>query len=119
MTLVDIYDSWLPKEYYYLGHLLFWMLPIVLLQWIFFFRILRRHLREIVLIPFLLGTYLIITDVFAVKWGIWFFDEDLILGINPLGVPIEEWTFFYLTVLLVVQSFVLFLPESLRRKNVS
>lgn len=119
MTLVDIYDNWLPKEYYYLVHLLLWMLPIVVIQWIFFSRILRPHLKEIVLVPFILGSYLIATDVFAIKWGIWFFDEKLILGINPLGVPIEEWTFFYLTALLVVQSFLLFLPNHLRRSTQS
>ena len=111
---MDIYASWLPDHLYYLVHLVLWMGPIVLLQWAIAPKILWNHRRAVVLVPAILGTYLIATDVVAVAFGVWFFDKNLILGFNPLGVPIEEWLFFYLTALLVTQSFIMFLPDSLR-----
>lgn len=112
--MMNIYESWLPTHLNYLVHLLLWMLPIVVLQWIAFHRILLPHLRILVLVPALLGTYLIATDVYAVAEGIWFFDKNQIIGWSPFGVPIEEWIFFYLTSLLVTQSFILFLPQPFR-----
>ncbi|MGF1531795.1 MAG: lycopene cyclase domain-containing protein [Puniceicoccaceae bacterium] len=111
---MDIYHAWLPTQATYLFHLLFWIGGIILLQWIFFWRLFLGNWRAVLLGPFLLGTYLIATDVVAVKLGIWYFDPQRILGLNPLGVPIEEWLFFYLTAALVAQSFVLFLPASYR-----
>jgi lycopene cyclase domain-containing protein len=111
---MDIYESWLPKNTYYLVHLLLWMGPIVLFQWAIAGKILWRHRAILAKTTLILGSYLIATDVLAVYWGIWYFDKELILGINPLGVPIEEWLFFYLTVLLVTQSFIMFLPNRYR-----
>lgn len=111
---MDIYASWLPTKFYYLVHLLLWMGPVLLLQWVIAAGILWRHRIVLLKVTLVLGSYLIATDVLAVWWGIWYFDKNLILGINPLGVPIEEWLFFYLTVLLVSQSFIMFLPDSLR-----
>jgi lycopene cyclase domain-containing protein len=108
---VEIYAAWLPQHLYYLVHLVLWMLPIAVLQWVAFHKILRPHLKAIIAIPLALGTYLILTDMVAVHYGVWGFDDRLILGFNPGGVPIEEWLFFYLTALLCVQSFLLFLPE--------
>lgn len=112
--MVDIYQSWLPSQGYYAFHLLGWMLPIVVAQWLVFRRLLWAHRWPLLATTLLLGTYLIATDVVAVFYGIWYFSDNLILGVSPLGVPIEEWCFFYLTVLLVAQSFVLFLPSRYR-----
>ncbi len=111
---MDIYASWLSSPFYYLVHLLLWMGPVLLLQWVLARGILWRHRSVLLKVTLVLGSYLIATDVLAVRWGIWYFDKNRILGINPLGVPIEEWLFFYLTVLLVSQSFIMFLPNSLR-----
>jgi lycopene cyclase domain-containing protein len=125
---MNIYQDWVSFQGYYAVHLFLWMLPVVILQWVVGFRILLVHWRELILVPLVLGTYLIATDVVAVAQGVWFFDnkaapgwpegaESLILGWKPFGVPIEEWAFFYLTALLVVQSFLLFLPKDLRRSS--
>lgn len=112
---MDIYESWLPQKAYYAFHLFGWMLPIVIAQWIAFRRLLRANRKPILYAVLLAGTYLILTDMVAVYYGVWHFDENLILGFNPGGVPIEEWCFFYLTALLVAQSFVLFLPPRYRK----
>lgn len=111
---MDIYQSWIPGKAYYLVHLLLWMGPVLILQWAIAWKILSRHRAILAKVTLILGTYLVATDVLAVAWGVWHFDKNLILGINPLGVPIEEWLFFYLTVLLVTQSFIMFLPDRLR-----
>ena len=125
----DLYQGWLPKNFYYLFHLVAWMGPVVLLQWAIGWRILRANARAVILPVLLVGTYLVLTDIVAVALGIWYFDPDLILAglaanqppgivaflLAPFGVPIEEWIFFYLTALLCAQSFVLFLPDRFRR----
>lgn len=125
---MDIYASWLPANLYYLVHLVLWMGPIAILQWMVFPKILRPRAKGIFATAGIVGSYLILTDIVAVSLGIWFFNEALILRgyfaegeapllrflAAPFGVPIEEWLFFYLTALLVAQSFVLFLPEEQR-----
>ena len=110
---MNLYSS-IPDTWHYAFHLLVWMLPVLLLQWAVGLRILLANWKPVVFTPLLLGTYLIFTDMAAVRFGVWHFDEEQILGISPGGVPIEEWAFFYLTTLLVVQGFLLFLPEKYR-----
>lgn len=122
---VNIYADWLPSHAYYAFHLLAWMGGIVALQWLGFGRLLWRNRLAILGPTLILGTYLILTDIVAVHFGVWHFDYALILAgavetswakflLKPLGVPIEEWLFFYLTAMLVAQSFILFLPTKLR-----
>jgi lycopene cyclase domain-containing protein len=106
-----------PTSANYLVHLVLWGGLVFVLQWAIGFKILRPQLRVIALTTLLLGSYLILTDVVAVAFGVWFFDPQQIFGFSPLGVPIEEWLFFYLTSALVVQSLILFLPEQYRLKR--
>lgn len=99
----------------YLQHLLLWMLPILIGQWIIAGKILRRNLKAILIPAVFLGTYLSIADSVAIRSGIWFFDPIQTLGITLGGyLPLEESLFFFLTSLLVSQSLVMFLPEHLR-----
>lgn len=116
---MDIYESWLPSKAYYAFHLFAWMGPIIALQWLGFWRTLWPNRWPMLKSVVIVGTYLCLTDIVAVHYGIWHFDETLIFGFSPGGVPIEEWAFFYLTALLVAQSFVLFLPERLRRTSLA
>jgi lycopene cyclase domain-containing protein len=122
---MDIYQGWLGDSAYYAFHLLAWILPIITLQWLAFRRILWPNRRVILLVPIIAALYFSATDVIAVSEGVWYFDnaaapgwatgtQSRHLGLVLLGVPVEEIAFFYLTALLVTQSFVLFLPERLR-----
>lgn len=99
----------------YLQHLLLWMLPVLISQWIIAGKILRKNLKAILIPTLFLGTYLSAADSYAISVGIWFFDPNQTLGIT-LGsyLPLEESLFFFLTSLLVSQSLVMFLPDSLR-----
>ncbi|MDK3156721.1 lycopene cyclase domain-containing protein [Kamptonema cortianum] len=105
-----------PKPTNYLFHLLAWMLPILILQWVIAWKILWRN-RTLVFWPAIaFGTYYTIVDFVAVHSGVWYFDPAQNLGIHFLGVlPLEEILFFYITALLVSQSFVMFLPDRLRK----
>ncbi len=98
----------------YLFHILFWMLPVAALQWALSWRSFRRNLKAVLLPPLLAGSYYTIADSFAVRDGIWYFDPAQILGVFLGVLPIEEVIFFFLTALLVSQSFVMFLPKRYR-----
>ncbi|GAB4240561.1 MAG: lycopene cyclase domain-containing protein [Candidatus Methylacidiphilales bacterium] len=106
---------WAQARYHYAWHLLFWFLPLIVLQWAFAWPILLPR-WDLVLIPTLLiGSWLSFADWIAVRQGIWFFDPAQITGLK-IGhiLPWEEIAFFYLTSLLVAQSFLILLPETLR-----
>lgn len=95
-------------------HLL-WIFGVILLQWGIAGRILLRNARAILLPTLLIGTYYSLSDVVAIRAGIWHFDENMVSGITLGPVPIEEVIFFFATALLVAQSIVMFLPVRYRR----
>lgn len=99
----------------YLLHILLWMVPVIALQWGFAWRAFLRNGRAIAIPTLAVGTYFSLADAVAVRAGIWFFDPRQILGIHIGPLPIEEILFFYVTALLVAQSFVMLLPRALRR----
>lgn len=102
-------------ELTYAWHLGVWFIPLIAAQWVFAFDVLASCVGAIAASTMIIGTLLSLADVWAVKHGIWFFDERQILGWKVLGIlPLEEVAFFYLTSLLVAQSIVLFIPVSLR-----
>ena len=92
----------------YLVILLLWSVPILLLQWAVAGRVLWAA-RRLILATFLLcGTYLSLADHFAIGRGIWQIHEEGILGWRLQGhLPLEEAMFFYLTVLMSAQGFVM------------
>jgi lycopene cyclase domain-containing protein len=115
-TGMVIFFRFFPEKYYrYARHLLGWFLPVIALQWAVGAPLFREHLLVLFLAAFMFGTYYTAADLVAVRDGVWHFDEAQITGIK-LGrvLPWEEIAFFYLTSLLVAQSFLLFLPASAR-----
>jgi lycopene cyclase domain-containing protein len=101
---------------HYAWPLLYWFLPVIVLQWVIAGDILWLERWPIILLPTLgIGTYLSLADYYAVGQGIWFFDRKQITGRYIAGIlPWEEVAFFYLTSLLVSQSFVMLLPDAAR-----
>jgi putative membrane protein len=106
---------WKTSRFHYAWHLLYWFLPLILLQWAFAWPILLPRLDWIVTATLAIGTWLSFADWIAVRQGIWFFDEAQITGWK-IGriLPWEEIAFFYITSLLVSQSFLILLPETIR-----
>jgi len=99
----------LPVSWTYLWHLLFWMLPVVFIQWAMGGFLICNGL-VVIGTTVILGTVLCLFDVAAISRGIWYFDDTKTLGLKIGGVlPLEEALFFYLTSLLVAQSYLLFL----------
>ena len=102
-------------KWHYFLHLTRWAVPIIALQWLVGWRVLRGNLRA-VLAPALVGTlFFSAIDEVAVHAGVWFFDPAQVLGWWVGWLPVEEVLFFFLTGLLVSQSLVLLLPARLRR----
>ncbi len=103
------------SRYHYLWHLLYWTLPVIFVQWVIAWDVLLPRLELVGVATLFVGTYLSLADICAVEEGIWFFDEKQIFGIKWLGkLPVEEILFFYITSLLVAQSYLILLPEGLR-----
>ncbi|MDX2217087.1 MAG: lycopene cyclase domain-containing protein [Oculatellaceae cyanobacterium bins.114] len=93
----------------YLGLVLAWAVPIVTLQWAIGAGVLWR-MRRIWLLSTLPPTvYLWVADRVAIGNEIWHISETYTTGIQILGLPIEEATFFLVTNLLITQGLLLFL----------
>jgi lycopene cyclase domain-containing protein len=57
------------------------------------------------------SVYLWIADRTAIALGIWDISDRYSLGLDPLGLPVEEAVFFSLTTWLCVQGLAMLLPE--------
>lgn len=99
----------------YAWHLLYWFVPVIVIQWVFGWPILGPRISIIAFASLSIGTILVLSDLWAVKRGIWFFDEKQITGHKAFGIlPWEEIAFFYITSILVSQSTLLLLPAAAR-----
>jgi putative membrane protein len=92
-----------------------WFLPVIYAQWILAPPLFLGHAGLLALLTAVFGVYYTLADLTAVRAGIWFFDEKQITGAKLGGIlPWEEIAFFFLTPLLVAQSYLLFLPDDFR-----
>ncbi len=107
----------LQPKYHYLFHLLYWFSPVLVFQWILAGRLLWTNVLVILIPAIFAGSWLSFGDMVAIKENIWFFDESQILGIKLKRIPVEEILFFYLTSLLIAQSYVMLLPAISQIEN--
>lgn len=91
----------------YLGLILVWFAPPVLLQWLFDPLTLLRQYSTVLLGTMIPATYLTLVDSFALSDGIWNISPETVTGLNLGNVPLEEFVFFTVTSLLVTQGLVL------------
>jgi putative membrane protein len=92
-----------------------WFLPVIYTQWVLAPFLFLAHARMLTAIMLGFGVYYTVADIVAVRGGTWFFDEKQITGVKLGGIlPWEEIAFFFLTSLLVAQSYLLLLPVELR-----
>ena len=95
-------------KYSYLVLLLGWALPVILLQWVVAGRALWRARRLLFATVVLCSLYLSLADHFAIARGIWQIQEAGIIGLRFRGhLPLEEALFFFLTVTMSAQGFVM------------
>jgi lycopene cyclase domain-containing protein len=102
-------------KWHYFLHLTVWTVPVVAGQWAIGWRIFARNRPAVFWPPLIATLFFAVCDSVAVRQGIWFFDPRQILGWHLGPLPVEEVLFFFLTSLLVSQSFVLLLPARYRR----
>ncbi|MFD1513144.1 lycopene cyclase domain-containing protein [Halomarina rubra] len=93
---------------YYLGAILVWAAPVLAFQWGFGGHALWASRRPFVLAVAVPTLYLWVADAVAIALGIWVINSEFTTGLAPLGLPVEEATFFLVTNLLVVQGLLLF-----------
>lgn len=98
----------------YADHLLFWFVPIIVVQWAFGWQILTAYVDVLLLSASVWGAYYTFADIIAVRQGIWYFDRQQTTGLTLGPLPWEEVAFFVLTSLLVAQSVLLLLPQNMR-----
>jgi len=92
-----------------------WFLPVIYTQWLLAPSLFWGHAGLLVLVATAFGVYYTLADLVAVRAGLWYFDENQITGMKLGGIlPWEEIAFFFLTSLLVAQSFLLLLPSDSR-----
>jgi lycopene cyclase domain-containing protein len=92
-----------------------WFLPVIYAQWVLAPPLFWAHAGMLTLVTIAFGVYYTLADLAAVRAGTWFFDEKQITGVKLGGIlPWEEIAFFFLTSLLVAQSYLLLLPGDLR-----
>jgi lycopene cyclase domain-containing protein len=115
LSAVALALDWQPGAY--LALILIWALPPVMLQTAFGADILW-HYRRLVLPGILIPTfYLGAADMLAIQSGTWTISPSQTLGVHfPGGLPLEEFTFFLVTNILITFGMTLILSrESWRR----
>ena len=114
-SLVILVLGWQPGTY--LALILVWALPPVMLQTAFGADVLWHYRRLVfpgILIPTL---YLSAADSLAIQAGTWTISPSQTLGIYfPGGLPLEEFTFFVFTNVLIVFGLTLMLARESRRR---
>jgi lycopene cyclase domain-containing protein len=104
-------SRWQPGTY--LALQLVWAVPPILLQLAFGADILWHHRRLVALTVGIATLYLAATDLLAIAAGTWTIDPEQTLHLLILGVlPLEEFTFFLLTNVLLVFGVTLAVAET-------
>ncbi|GAB5521168.1 MAG: lycopene cyclase domain-containing protein [Rhodothermales bacterium] len=109
ITAIGVTQVILRGHHLYMGLILAWAGPILLALWVYAGRLYILKLRTFMLAVALPTLYLWIVDRIAIGLNIWTISDELAYDFDPLGLPIEEATFFLVTNLLVVQGCMLFL----------
>jgi len=99
----------------YLGLIILWFTPPLLIQWAFDPATLWREKSTVILGTAIPTLYFGLADQFAISDGIWEISSILTTGIKIAQVPIEEIIFFATTSLLLAQGLVLW--HSLERRR--
>jgi lycopene cyclase domain-containing protein len=93
----------------YLGLILAWFAPVIAAMWLFQGHSMWRVRRAAIPAIVILTVYLWMADRLALAEGIWAISDRYTIGVAPLGLPIEEATFFLVTTVLSVCGVLLFL----------
>lgn len=96
----------------YMGLVLAWAAPLLAGMWLYDGETLWAHRSTLLYTVGFPTLYLWIGDTIAIRSGVWTISSKYTLGLVPLGLPVEEATFFLMTNLLVVKGILLLLYGS-------
>ncbi len=96
----------------YMGLVLSWAAPLLSGMWLYDGQTLWTHRTTLLYTVGIPTLYLWVGDAVAIRSGIWTISSEYTIGLTPLGLPIEEATFFLVTNLLVVKGILLLLYGS-------
>ena len=91
----------------YLNLLVLWVIPPVFLQIFIGWDVISYNKSRIGIIILILGSYLSITDAYAINTGIWSISQSFTTGLIFYGLPLEELMFFFSTVILIIFGYIL------------
>lgn len=97
---------------FYLGLILSWAAPILAGMWLYDGQTLWAHRSTLFVTVAVPTVYLWVADATAIRTGIWSISTQYTVGLSPLGLPVEEATFFLMTNLLVIHGLLLLLYGS-------
>ncbi|EGQ43294.1 MAG: lycopene cyclase domain protein [Candidatus Nanosalina sp. J07AB43] len=97
-----------PQSLFYLGAILGWAGPVISLQWIYGADVLLKNGKKLILAILVPVAYLSAVDSLAINTGLWTIQTSTSLGVNILGLPVEEAIFFLTTSTMVVQGVILY-----------
>ena len=80
---------------FYMGLILSWSIPIVLIQTIAGFGYIAAHFKTFFMAFMLPSLYLCLADAYAIYNGIWDISKNFTLGIKFGPLPLEEVVFFF------------------------
>lgn len=106
-----ILGVYIGLEHFYLGSLLCWCIPALLIQYCYSIEAVLRHKWLIMKTTGVSTLYLSVIDHWGISHGTWSVD-DTVFDVYP-GLPFEELAFFFVTSLMCSQGMVLvwtFLP---------
>ena len=86
----------------YFNLLVLWAIPPIFLQLFIGWDVISYNKSKIGIIVLVLGSYLSITDAYAINTGIWSISKEFTTGIIFYGLPLEEMLFFFSTVMLII-----------------
>lgn len=96
----------------YLGLILVWFVPPLLVQWLYDPTALLRQGKTVAIATLLPTAYFSCADALAIQQGIWQISADATTGLMLSNLPVEEIIFFFTTSLLIAQGLILWHSRS-------
>lgn len=93
----------------YLGLILIWSLPVVILQWTIGGQHLLRNFKIYMACLIIPTAYLWTVDGYAIYKGIWGISESQTIGFKIFSLPFEEAVFFLVTNIMLIQGLLLYI----------
>lgn len=97
----------LAKYPYLVWQIVFIYCPL-LITWLVWGGLLKRYLKLYPPAIFFSALWGYLFEIRALDQGIWWFNQTDSIGINFIGLPIEEWAFLLLVPILLINLFIIF-----------